>query len=259
MKLCTAAKHLAVWSVGAALSWSQTNTDANRFRQGAQTDEVAHTLVKELADLKAGRIRTADDHIDLGMAYWQAGFLSQAHETFVAIAERFPEGAAEARKYLQTVDAQSSNIEKYLGTIEKALGPIRDRATRSSPELIEGISLTTSLVALYSDVASGRTRLVVKWTENGQQKVGQFMVGQKGEREWNDALNGLGMAFDIPTDEKGFAELLSPRKLSSWPIKLRYITMGMFRGGYIGAVDPDKREALLLIIPGLEFFRQHLR
>jgi hypothetical protein len=232
-------------------------------------DHAAQNLARAVTDFerkfRAGTL-TADDYTDLGTGYWMVGSLTQSHDIFEAAVRKYPD-AVKCKDSLKVLNGQMQAIEQYLSSIDSALHEIQKQAlgAGSTPEFLANISITRSLVGFYTDVGSGRFRIAITYSENGQPKAGQVMLGRKAFMEWNDALNAAGVVLHVVQltpgmDPNDASRLLGATKVTQWPRNLISIDAGPFKGAYRKPekVTVNGKECFEVIIPGISFLKQGL-
>jgi len=233
-------------------------------------DHAARNLAEAVTDFeqksRAGTL-TADDYNLLGSAYWMVGWLTQAHDTFDGAVRKYQD-AARCKESLKVLNGQMQAIDEYLHSIDTTLQEIQNQAlgARSTPEFLANISITRSLERFYADVASGRLRIVITYSENGKQKRGQLMLGRGAFKEWNAALNAAGVVLHVvqltpdmnPNDA---AQMVTATKVTQWPRNLVSIDTGPFKGAYRKPerVTISGREYFEVIVPGISFLKQGLK
>jgi hypothetical protein len=197
------------------------------------------------------------DLATLGQAMIMAGDIEQAGKVLSKAVELYPESTKLA-SIRQTVEVMVE-ANQSLVDIDTELNGYQEKLSAAGTDCRDRLALTKRLVQSLSDIFTGKTCVIMSYTEGGVRKRGKLWVGPKAVREWVGALRSMGAAVysdtGDPDDIRG--KLVGIEPVAVWPAGLREITEGEFKGAYTkdGKV-PTKygRDMQITVFPCLGFF-----
>jgi hypothetical protein len=190
----------------------------------------------------------------LVQAMLMTGDIEKANKAITKGAEIYP-NSKEMADLKQLVRSEVETNQRLMDICTR-LDAYQQTLGDEGKDYAASIAVTKSLVQSLSDILTGKTQVITRWTENGKQQAGRLFVGEKAVKEWVKALGASGVFVysDTKDPDEIAGKIVGIQPLDTWPEGLREITDGKLKGAYtMDRRVPTKygRDMFITVFPSL--------